>query len=103
MDIAVMNLLARAIVIGGFATLILDLWNILLNRLFGFGVPNWSVAGRWVVSVLGGRPYRPDIGSAPSVANENAIGWAFHYAVGISFAAAMLSIRRADGQSFYPA
>lgn len=99
-----MNLLARAILIGGFATLILDLWNILLNRLFGFGVPNWSVAGRWVVSVLSGRPYRPDIGSAPAIAGENAIGWVFHYVVGISFALAMLLIwpTWANAPTFWP-
>lgn len=84
--------LLRAVLIGGFATLVLDLWNVLLNRLGGFPLPNWSVVGRWVVSAAGGKFHRPDIGSAPPVANENAIGWVFHYAVGILFAAALMVI-----------
>ena len=82
-----LDFLIRSIVIGAFATAALDVWNVILNRVAGFPLPNWSVVGRWVASAAGGRFYRPDIGTAPSVPNENAIGWAFHFAVGILFAA----------------
>jgi hypothetical protein len=34
------DFLVRAVVMGVAATALLDLWALLLNRLFGFGLPN---------------------------------------------------------------
>ena len=87
-----LDFLIRSVLIGAFATAALDLWNILLNRMYGHALPNWTFIGRWVVETLGGRPYQPAIGDVGVHANETAIGWAFHYAVGIAFAAALLLI-----------
>lgn len=86
------DFLIRTILIGAIATAALDLWNILLNRTGGYGLPNWQMAGRWVMNTLNGRPMQPDIANAPSFSNELAIGWVFHYAVGIVFAGALLMI-----------
>lgn len=99
-----LDFLIRSVLIGTFATAALDVWSLLLNRTAGFPMANWSVAGRWVVSTAGGKVYRPDIGTAPSVPGENAIGWIFHYAVGIAFAAALLLIwpTWAKSPTFWP-
>ena len=86
------DFLYRSLVMGVFATALLDVWAILLNRLFGFGLPNWGFVGRWVAHLPSGSMMHDDIGKAPPVANEAAIGWIFHYAVGISFAMATLII-----------
>lgn len=86
------DFLIRSLLIGVFATAALDLWNILLNRTGGFPLPNWSFIGRWFMQTLSGRPYQPDIAGVPAHPNETAIGWAFHYAVGVAFAAALLLI-----------
>lgn len=82
----------RALVIGIGATVVLDLWALLLNRLFGFGLPNWAMVGRWVGHLPSGQFAHDDIGKAAPVAGELTIGWIFHYAVGILFAALTLLI-----------
>lgn len=87
-----MSTILRAILIGGFATLVLDLWALLLNRLFGFGLPNWGMVGRWFLNALRGRFVHENMATAPAFANETAWGWFFHYLVGIVFGWALLVI-----------
>ena len=86
------DLLYRSLIIGASATALLDLWQIALNRLFGFGLPNWALVGRWVGHLPGGTFAHDDIGQSAPVSAEPAIGWVFHYAVGIAFALATLLI-----------
>jgi hypothetical protein len=86
------ELLYRSMVVGIAATATLDLWALLLNRLFGFGLPNWGMVGRWVAHIPRGRVVHGSIGDAAPVANEHAIGWVFHYAVGVIFALVTLLI-----------
>lgn len=98
--------LFRAVVIGAGATLLLDLWALLLNRLAGLPRPNWALVGRWFAHLPRGRFVHEDIAQAEPVANERAIGWIAHYAVGILFAAALLLIWGlgwARNPSFLPA
>lgn len=95
----------RAIVIGVGATMLFDLWSQFL-RLFGLPKPNWAPPGRWFVHALRGRFRHDDIARAEPVAGETAIGWAFHYGVGILFAAVLLGIWGlgwARNPSFLPA
>ncbi len=82
----------RSIVLGVAATALLDLWALFLNRAFGIAPPNWALVGRWVGHLPQGRFVHDDIGKAALVPNELAIGWVFHYVVGIVFAAALLAI-----------
>jgi Protein of unknown function (DUF2938) len=86
------DFLFRSIVMGIAATALLDLWALLLNRLFGFGLPNWAMVGRWLSHLQRGQFAHDDIGKVPPVSSELMIGWIFHYAVGIAFAAATLAI-----------
>lgn len=79
-------------VIGMAATAVLDIWAILLNRLFGFPLPNWALVGRWFAHLSRGQFAHADIGRAEPIANELALGWIAHYLVGIIFAAATLLI-----------
>lgn len=82
----------RSAVLGIGATAILDLWALFLKAFFGIPPANWGLVGRWVGHLPQGRFIHDDIGKAAPVENEKAIGWLFHYAVGISFAAALLAI-----------
>jgi Protein of unknown function (DUF2938) len=86
------DLLLRSLVMGFAATALLDVWAQLLNRLFGFGLPNWGLVGRWVGHLPTGRFVHDDIGKAAPVGSELAIGWIFHYLVGVVFALATLLI-----------
>lgn len=87
-----LEFIVRSVLIGAGATLLLDIWAQLLQRVVGWPAPNWAMPGRWVAHLPSGRLVHRDIAQAEPVANELAIGWAFHYAVGILFAAALLAI-----------
>lgn len=77
-------------VIGIGATILMDLWALFLNRAFGVGLPNWGMVGRWVWALRTGKLFHDDIGEAPRYANELALGWAFHYLVGIVYGIALV-------------
>lgn len=85
-----MILYATAIGIG--ATLALDLWGLLLKRLFGVSSMGWHLVGRWVGHFPRGRFRHDSIMAAPAVQGELAIGWIVHYLVGIAYAILFLAI-----------
>jgi hypothetical protein len=80
----------RSVAMGVAATALIDVWAIILQRTAGFPLPNWAMVGRWVGHIFRGTFTHDDIGKAEPVANELAIGWIFHYVVGIAFGAATL-------------
>ncbi len=82
----------RSVVLGVAATALLDVWALFLQRTFGIAPPNWAMVGRWVGHLPQGTFVHEDIGRAAPVPNELAIGWVFHCAVGIAFAAALLAV-----------
>lgn len=99
------DLIYHAVVIGLGATVLFDLWGQFL-RLFGMPKPNWGPPGRWFGHALRGRFVHEDIGKAEPIANEVALGWLFHYLVGILFAGIVLVIWGtgwARNPSFLPA
>lgn len=75
----------RCVLIGIGATVLLDLWAIVLHRFFGQARPNWAPVGRWFWHLRNGKVFHDDIGKAEPYANELALGWAGHYAVGIVY------------------
>lgn len=85
------ELIARSILIGACATLIIDLWAAVLRR---FGVPSLSFAllGRWIGHLVHGRWRHPGIAKSAPIRRELLIGWCAHYAIGIGFAALLLVI-----------
>jgi len=87
-----LDFLIRAVVIGTGATVLLDIWAQILKRVAGFPAPNWAMPGRWISHLPRGQFVHDDIAKAEPVPNELAIGWVFHYVVGILFAAALLAI-----------
>lgn len=86
------DIIWRGAIIGIGATALMDLWAILLNRAFGEGLPNWGMVGRWVWALRTGKVFHDDVGQAPRHANELALGWAFHYFVGIVYGIALILI-----------
>jgi len=78
------------LVTGVFSTLVLDLWGQLAGRLTGIPPTNWGVVGRWLRGIPKGHwVLRGDDQSAPR-ACEKALGWAFHYLVGIAYSVLLL-------------
>lgn len=80
-----MELLVRGVVIGIGATVLMDLWAILLWKVFRQSRPNWAPVGRWFWHLRSGTVFHEDIGKAAPYAGELALGWISHYAVGILY------------------
>lgn len=84
------DLLWRSLLIGIGATVLMDIWAIVLNRFFAIPLPNWALVGRWFGRLPDGAVFHDDIGKAAPVANELALGWFAHYAIGVLYAFILL-------------
>lgn len=80
-----MGLLVKGVVVGFGATVLMDVWAILLWKAFGQSRPNWAPVGRWFWHLKNGVVFHDDIGKAETYAHELALGWLSHYAVGILY------------------
>lgn len=81
----------RIFFIGIVATLVLDIWILMLK---GLGLPsmNFAQLGRWAGHVARGRWFHERIANAAPIAGELWIGWMVHYVTGIAFAAVLVSL-----------
>src|SRR3982750_3689532 len=84
-----MEFALRAVLIGIGATMVMDLWAVLLRQ---FGVPslNLSLLGRWIGHLPRGHWRHVSIGRATPVRGESWIGWGAHYSIGIPFSGLLL-------------
>ncbi|MBB2971537.1 DUF2938 domain-containing protein [Mesorhizobium sp. RMAD-H1] len=81
-----------ALLIGGGATLFMDLWAALQKRLFGLKPLDYRLLGRWIGHLRHGRFMHENIIAAPPVRSEAALGWFAHYLTGVAFAAVLLVV-----------
>lgn len=84
------------IAVGLGATLLLDLWNLLLKRAFGIASLDYRVLGRWVRHLSSGTLRHGGIIAAPPRPFERAIGWIAHYTIGVILALVFVAIASAD-------
>ncbi|MDU9401851.1 DUF2938 domain-containing protein [Pseudomonas sp. zfem004] len=77
--------------IGIGATLVMDLWTLLLRRL-GVTTLNYAMVGRWAGHLLQGRWRHAAIGKAEPVRGERAWGWLLHYVTGLLFAGLLIAL-----------
>jgi len=82
----------RAVAIGVGATVVMDLWAVLLQRLFAIPPSNWAMVGRWVGHFSNGKFVHDKIADAPPIHRELALGWMVHYLTGIGYGALLLGI-----------
>lgn len=82
--------LLRTLMIGVGATLMMDLWALLLRQI---GIPslNFALLGRWIGHLRHGQWTHDSIARATPVPGELLMGWTAHYAIGVSFALLLLS------------
>ena len=86
---------AQVVAIGTGATLTFDAWLQLLQR-FGVKPLNFAMTGRWAGHWPRGVFAHAAIGKAPAVRGELAMGWVFHYATGVVFAALLVAVAGLD-------
>jgi hypothetical protein len=82
----------KAAIIGVIATALADLWLQLLKRDAGLPIASWKLIGRWVAGMPRGVFVHRPITNAAPVPGEAAIGWTFHYLVGITYAGLYLAL-----------
>jgi hypothetical protein len=81
--------LLAAMAVGVGATLVMDLWGLLLKRVFDIPAPNYCLVGRWLRHMGNGVFKHAAIGAAARKPAECAIGWVAHYTIGVLFALAL--------------
>ncbi|MER5174029.1 DUF2938 family protein [Thioclava kandeliae] len=79
------EILRFIVVVGIASTLLLDLSAQLMARLAGKTPTNWGNVGLWLRGMARGRWVF--VSSAAPTGADHALGWAFHYFVGIAYAA----------------
>jgi hypothetical protein len=79
------------IIIGIGATVVFDVWLMLLKRM-GVKTMNMAFIGRWAGHLAQGRFAHESIAAAPAVSGEQPLGWLVHYATGVAFAAALVVV-----------
>lgn len=97
--------LVRAVLIGVGATLLMDLWALVLRK---FGVPslNFAYLGRWIGHLPDGQFIHQKIAQTEPVRGELMMGWLAHYSIGVSFSFLLLGLfglEWARSPSFGPA
>ena len=80
-----LDILWRGLAIGAGATILMDIWAIVLAQFFGQAWPNWAPVGRWFWHLRRGKVFHESIADAEPYAYELALGWISHYAVGILY------------------
>lgn len=86
-----MEYITRVLLIGIGATVVMDLWLLLLKQL-KIPTMNFAFLGRWVGHLCQGKVAHAAIGKAPPLQHEVLLGWAAHYAIGIGFAGLLIFI-----------
>lgn len=80
----------QGLMIGVGATVLFDLWQVLVARAQGLPGPNLAPMGRWFWHLREGRVFHPDIGAAAPWEHEVALGWIGHYVVGAIYGVGFL-------------
>lgn len=86
------EIILRIVAVGAGATLAMDLWGLVLRRVYGVNGLDYRLVGRWLGHMPRGQFRHAGIGKAAPVPGEAAIGWAAHYAIGIAFAAGLVAV-----------
>lgn len=95
MSIAAKDVLG-AILVGLGATLVMDLWNLLLKRAFGVVSLDFRMLGRWILHMPEGKFRHAKIGAAAPRAFEGGVGWIAHYSIGAVFALGFVFLTSGD-------
>ena len=80
------GVLPGAVAIGAGATLLMDVWNLMLKRAFGIPSLNYCLLGRWVLHMPSGQFRHASIAATTPKPGECPVGWLAHYATGVLFA-----------------
>ena len=81
-----------AVAIGIGATLLMDLWNLFLKRMFRLPSLNYCLLGRWLCHMPEGTFRHASIANAPEKSFECTVGRIAHYTIGVVFALVFVAL-----------
>ena len=102
---ASLHVAAQVILLGAGATVVMDMWMLLMKAL-KVTTLNFAFVGRWVGHACQGQFTHRSIAQAAPVQGEVALGWIAHYVTGIVFALLLVGIEGVDwlqAPTFMPA
>ncbi|HKN67922.1 MAG TPA: DUF2938 domain-containing protein [Gemmatimonadaceae bacterium] len=88
--------IANAVSIGVGATLLIDLWALVLRRVFSVRSLDYCLLGRWVLHIPHGVVRHDNITAAARQPHECTVGWTTHYLIGTGFAILFVLLASAD-------
>jgi hypothetical protein len=86
------EIILRVVAIGVGAALVMDVWGLILKRVYGVAGLDYRLVGRWIGHMTRGRCNQDGIGRMPPIPAEGLIGWSAHYAIGVAFAAGLVGV-----------
>ena len=86
-----LTIIGSATVIGVGATVVMDVWALVLRRGFGVASLDLALLGRWIGHLARGTFKHERIANATPIRHERIIGWSAHYTIGVTFAAVLLT------------
>jgi hypothetical protein len=86
------EILVRAALVGIGGTVVLDLYVALLQRVWGIPGSNWAMVGRWIGHMPRGQFVQRKLGDAEKIPGERALGWFFHYLIGIGYGLLLVAL-----------
>lgn len=84
--------LGGAVVIGVGATMVMDLWALLLRRVFAVSQANYCLVGRWFCHMPTGEFIHRSIAQASQKPGECLVGWLVHYVIGMVYAVLLVAL-----------
>ena len=87
-----MEILIKASIVGIGGTIALDAWATMLQVALKTPATNWAMVGRWLGHMPKGQFRHENMGAVNPVAGEAAIGWVFHYGIGIGYGLLLLPL-----------
>ncbi|MGU3377537.1 DUF2938 domain-containing protein [Chryseobacterium sp. M5A1_1a] len=100
------DLIIFSIIIGIGATIIMDIYSLLMRLVFKIPSLDMGIVGRWIGHFKHGVFSHKNIIHAEEIKGERIIGWTAHYLIGICFAFLLLliyGVEWAYNPTFFPA
>ncbi|HEJ9094857.1 DUF2938 domain-containing protein [Serratia odorifera] len=85
------NTIIATCFIGILGTGVMDVWALILRKMFGIKPLDYALVGRWVGLMRHGQFCHRTIITTPPIAGERQLGWLLHYAIGMACAAVLIA------------
>lgn len=83
-------MLIDAVLLGAGATVFMDLYTLVIKKIWNIPSLDYCILGRWIGHFKKGTFNHPNIIQASRLQGEKALGWIAHYSIGIIFAYVLL-------------